>query len=304
MRMKRATFFAATAVLAVLLTGCSGNDADVPPAVGSSGGPVASDAPAKLSLVSGTPESNHAEKGTGDWADESTENVADTQRKSLKWKSLEAGKADDLNPIVVNGSGRTLYRFDKDIANSGKSNCNLDCAKTWPPYIFDPDHAVYVDGIDRDDLGWAKRDDGRFQLTLKGWPLYRFSKDQKKGDTKGQKVGGTWFGIRPDGGKAEGNGDGPGDLPVAGGGQDNGAKVFRVTLIDDPKDAESAATAVSGPGCKNVRPGASSASAGSGNTFKLWSESDCHGRSVTITGAVADLKSVNFDNITRSVGFE
>ncbi len=39
----------------------------------------------------------------------------------------------ELGDVLTDGSGLTLYRFDKDTANPPKSNCADDCATTWPP---------------------------------------------------------------------------------------------------------------------------------------------------------------------------
>src|SRR5260370_28050533 len=40
-----------------------------------------------------------------------------------------------LGAIVVDGSGRTLYRFDKDSASPPASNCTGACAQLWPPVL-------------------------------------------------------------------------------------------------------------------------------------------------------------------------
>ncbi|MFY0104123.1 hypothetical protein ABTP95_19980 [Acinetobacter baumannii] len=41
------------------------------------------------------------------------------------------------------------------------------------------------------------RDDGKGQWAYKGHPLYRWSKDQKPGDTTGDGVIGAWHVARP-----------------------------------------------------------------------------------------------------------
>ncbi|MET0886733.1 MAG: hypothetical protein ABWX92_09810, partial [Mycetocola sp.] len=38
-----------------------------------------------------------------------------------------------LGDIVVDGEGMTVYIFDKDTADSGKSVCSGDCLAAWPP---------------------------------------------------------------------------------------------------------------------------------------------------------------------------
>lgn len=37
--------------------------------------------------------------------------------------------------VLVGAKGMTLYTFDKDTANSGKSVCNGKCAVAWPPFM-------------------------------------------------------------------------------------------------------------------------------------------------------------------------
>ena len=37
--------------------------------------------------------------------------------------------------VLVGPNGMTLYVFDKDVADSGKSVCNGPCATNWPPLM-------------------------------------------------------------------------------------------------------------------------------------------------------------------------
>ncbi|MEU6234981.1 SCO0930 family lipoprotein [Kitasatospora sp. NPDC047058] len=105
-----------------------------------------------------------------------------------------------LGMVVTDGQGFTLYRFDKDTAKPPMSNCNDGCAKTWPP--VSKEGSTAGTGIDAGMLGEVTRADGSKQLTLGGWPVYRYAQDAAAGDTKGQGVGGTWFALAPDGKKA------------------------------------------------------------------------------------------------------
>jgi predicted lipoprotein with Yx(FWY)xxD motif len=41
------------------------------------------------------------------------------------------------------------------------------------------------------------RDDGKKQLTYKGWPLYLYAGDTEAYKTNGQGVNGAWFVIDP-----------------------------------------------------------------------------------------------------------
>ena len=47
----------------------------------------------------------------------------------------------------------------------------------------------------------STRKDGTKQLTIGGWPVYRYIGDKKPGQWKGQNVGGKWFVVKPDGKK-------------------------------------------------------------------------------------------------------
>ncbi|GGS63361.1 hypothetical protein GCM10010156_22890 [Planobispora rosea] len=101
--------------------------------------------------------------------------------------------------VVIDAQGRTLYRFDKDKPSA--PSCEGECAATWPPVVTAGD--VTVEGIDRSLVGTAERRDGTLQVTLGGWPLYRFSGDEIPGDLEGHGAGGTWFASAPDGKRAQ-----------------------------------------------------------------------------------------------------
>lgn len=104
-----------------------------------------------------------------------------------------------MGAVVTDQKGWILYRFDKDSANPPASNCNGDCARLWPPALTDGN--TVVTGIAEDKVGDVTREDGTRQLTVGGWPVYRYIGDLKPGTWKGQKVGGTWFVVAPDGKK-------------------------------------------------------------------------------------------------------
>jgi predicted lipoprotein with Yx(FWY)xxD motif len=116
--------------------------------------------------------------------------------------ALVVMKVAPLGPIVTDREGMTLYRFDKDTAKPSKSNCAGDCAATWLPVLAGSAADVEVTGVDKALVGTVARSDGSLQVTLAGWPLYRFAKDTKPCDTNGQGVGGVWFAITAQGKKA------------------------------------------------------------------------------------------------------
>jgi predicted lipoprotein with Yx(FWY)xxD motif len=117
--------------------------------------------------------------------------------------SVNAADNVKLGPIVVDGEGFTLYRFDKDTNNPAKTTCFDACAMKWPPVLTR--NKIVFHGIDKNKLGAIQRSDGTTQVTIDGWPAYRFSGDAKPGDITGEAVQGTWFAFAPTGEKANGD---------------------------------------------------------------------------------------------------
>jgi len=250
--------------------------------------------PEELSLLGGTAKANNAKADTGDWAT-GADGTLNTARASVaeRWVQLEASQAGELDPVVVNGAGLTLYRFDNDTAKPSKSTCNGDCARTWPPVTVAKGGRIFVSGVKKSAVGVVKRDDGRLQVTIGGWPVYRFAKDTRPGDTKGQGVGGTWFGVTPDGQKA--------------GAEEEDAdksKASSAILFDEANFSDDGPSqGVAGAGCQNVaRPDVTSSISASG-TLKLWSEKNCKGKSTVIDGDTRNLAAIDFDDTVASVFF-
>ena len=102
-----------------------------------------------------------------------------------------AGPANVADGVLVGPNGMTLYTFDKDEANSGKSVCNGPCASNWPPLAAN-------DG-DKAEGGYTiiTRDDGKKQWAVKGKPLYYWAKDMKPGDKTGDGVLKLWQVAKP-----------------------------------------------------------------------------------------------------------
>lgn len=91
---------------------------------------------------------------------------------------------------LVAPNGMTLYTFDKDVANSGKSTCNGPCAALWPPMVATAsDQPVGAYSI-------VTRDDGSHQWAYKGKPVYTYKADQKAGDRTGDNFKDVWHIIK------------------------------------------------------------------------------------------------------------
>jgi predicted lipoprotein with Yx(FWY)xxD motif len=121
-----------------------------------------------------------------------------TKPATVKVRSTSLGK------IIVDGSGRTLYLFEKD--KGTKSNCSGACAKAWPPLLTKGKPKAGT-GARASKLGTTKRSDGTTQVTYGGHPVYRFIVDKNKpGSVKGQgsnAFGAEWYVVAPSGKKIE-----------------------------------------------------------------------------------------------------
>ncbi len=112
---------------------------------------------------------------------------------------LRAAKTFDLGLLLVDGTGYTIYRYDRDTTNPPRSNCTGACASKWIP-VKAGGNLAPID-VDQSLIGQITRDDGTDQLTLAGWPLYHFTGDTEPADTSGQGLDQAWYPIAPDGKK-------------------------------------------------------------------------------------------------------
>jgi predicted lipoprotein with Yx(FWY)xxD motif len=88
--------------------------------------------------------------------------------------------------MLVTAKGLTVYTFDKDAANSGKSACTGQCAVKWPP--------VVASASDKPQGAFSivVRDDGQRQWAYNGKPLYTWPEDQEPGDKYGDNYNKVW----------------------------------------------------------------------------------------------------------------
>ena len=95
-----------------------------------------------------------------------------------------------VNGAMVAANGMTVYTFDADPANAGKSVCNGPCAALWPPLM--------VSATEQASGAYSVvvRDDGGRQLAYKGKPLYFYKADQKAGDRSGDNFKDVWHLVK------------------------------------------------------------------------------------------------------------
>jgi predicted lipoprotein with Yx(FWY)xxD motif len=101
--------------------------------------------------------------------------------------------------ILVDGTGRTLYLFTRDVKPS--SRCYGSCAKAWPPFTT-AGTPTAGKGATAGLLRSAARSSGPRQVTYGGHPLYHYRGESQAGQILCQNVaefGGTWLVVKPSG---------------------------------------------------------------------------------------------------------
>ena len=111
-----------------------------------------------------------------------------------------------LGKVLADGSGRTLYLFEKDKGH--KSACFGACATAWPP-LTTSGKPTAIKGVSASKLGTIDRGNGVKQVTYNGHPLYRFIKDTGPRQTHGEGLkafGAEWYVLSAGGNTVEGDG--------------------------------------------------------------------------------------------------
>jgi predicted lipoprotein with Yx(FWY)xxD motif len=112
-------------------------------------------------------------------------------------------RSSKLGHYLVDGTGRTVYLFEKD--KGGKSVCYGACAKAWAP-LSTTAAPTAGPGVAAAKLSTLKRTDGVTQVVYNGHPLYHYDDDHKPGQMEGQgskAFGAEWYILSPKGDKLE-----------------------------------------------------------------------------------------------------
>ncbi len=108
-------------------------------------------------------------------------------------------RSGPLGSYLADGTGRSLYLFTSDGANS--SSCTSTCSTYWPALAGNGKPAAAT-GVNAGLLATFARSDGARQVSYDGHPLYYFALDSAAGDTKGQGLndfGAKWWLVDPSG---------------------------------------------------------------------------------------------------------
>jgi predicted lipoprotein with Yx(FWY)xxD motif len=118
----------------------------------------------------------------------STSGAGAAQTAALKVSHTSAGT------VLASSRGLTLYYYTEDKPGSGKSVCTGSCASAWPPLVG-PVRApagVRLPG----PLGMITRPGGVRQVTINGYPVYRYAGDKAPGQAAGNGIEGAWHVIK------------------------------------------------------------------------------------------------------------
>jgi predicted lipoprotein with Yx(FWY)xxD motif len=118
---------------------------------------------------------------------------AATRKVTLKSESVSSLSAN----VLAAPSGRTLYRLKPETAHHVL--CTTQCLQFWKPLtVKSKTTRVRLPSGIRGKIGYLSRGRRKFQVTLKGWPLYTFVGDTATGQGNGQNIksfGGTWLSL-------------------------------------------------------------------------------------------------------------
>lgn len=93
--------------------------------------------------------------------------------------------------VLTDAEGRTLYYFTPD--KGGRVTCTGGCASAWPPLVVRSTAGLQLPAGVSGTVGSVMSPDGSMQITLNGWPLYRYAGDTSPGQANGEGSGNTWF---------------------------------------------------------------------------------------------------------------
>lgn len=101
--------------------------------------------------------------------------------------------------VVVEAHGRTLYALSPETTHHLLCKSSA-CVGIWPPLTVRSATPKLQAGAGvQGHLGVLRRPGGKWQVTLRGMPLYRFAGDTAKGQVNGEGIvsfGGTWHAVR------------------------------------------------------------------------------------------------------------
>ena len=108
--------------------------------------------------------------------------------------TLRFARTPRFDGYLVDAEGRALYMFAEDVAGASESACLDACASEWPP--FDLREVITGPGVEASEVSRFHRQDGAWQATYKGFPLYYRAGEEGSRAVGGDGLRGRWFVAR------------------------------------------------------------------------------------------------------------
>jgi predicted lipoprotein with Yx(FWY)xxD motif len=146
----------------------------------------------------GTPDSS----GSGSTGSSETGGIGTVSASQPETIDIVGTYQAGLGNVLAGTNGHTLYEFQADNA-TGQSTCYNECAVTWPPLLIQEGFEPHGVGTSANlNLSTVMREDGTYQVTANGMPLYYYAGDTAAGQTGGQNLmsyGAYWYALNPAG---------------------------------------------------------------------------------------------------------
>lgn len=108
--------------------------------------------------------------------------------------NLRLARTDRFDGYLTDAYGQALYMFTGDVAGASESACLDDCARAWLP--FDVSSPRPSSQLAAEDVSRFHRQDGSWQTTYKGHPLYVHASELGSRDVSGDGTDSQWFVAR------------------------------------------------------------------------------------------------------------
>jgi predicted lipoprotein with Yx(FWY)xxD motif len=108
--------------------------------------------------------------------------------------NIRLAQSDAFDGYLTDGAGRALYMFVGDVAGARESACLGTCASAWPAFdVLEPQPAAALDPV---AIARFHRQDGAWQTTYHGHPLYYRAGETQAHDVSRDGVDQRWFVAR------------------------------------------------------------------------------------------------------------
>lgn len=121
---------------------------------------------------------------------------------------LMKAEVTSVGKVLANPRGMTVYYDSEDRPGSGTSACTGTCAREWLPVIAPVriPAGMTLPG----PLGSITLPGGKRQVTINGYPIYKYAGDKAPGQASGNGIKGEWHVIKLTGSGSGGSGSGGG----------------------------------------------------------------------------------------------